>query len=172
MADMKMKPKAKTPPTPKAPGAKPASAPADPAQTAQPQDTSSIQPREDRILVRKLDASQAPPGVIAELTKQADTESPKGTKSAPVMPSSKYILATVEQAGPGGKNDDGTVIPTEVQPGDIVLVRNYAFDDAKSNFALVSESDIMATVGGQQQQATPPPQSQPQQPQPPMPQVQ
>jgi co-chaperonin GroES (HSP10) len=109
------------------------------------------------VLLSRLDANHPANAVLEELISQVETgPTPEtGTEKEPDRP--RYVLATVEQVGPGGKGEDGQVQPMDLQPGDIVLVDGFAFDDPQSNFALVSEGSIKATVKEQQEQPQVPP---------------
>ena len=60
-------------------------------------------------------------------------------------PEPEYVLATVEQVGPGRKDDDGQLVSTELHPGQIVLVQGYSFRP-ESKFAICTEGSVVATL--------------------------
>lgn len=92
-----------------------------------------LTPIRDRIVVRLL---------------EADTV----TKSGIIIPDSaaeKPNQGEVLAAGSGKINDDGTVVPMVVQPGNIVLFSKFAGQTVKidnQEFHILKEDDVMAII--------------------------
>lgn len=99
----------------------------------------AIQPLRDRVLIERID----PPQSIIQLT-----DPDKGIKGR--------VLAI----GPGKRDEDGNVVPVDVQPGDLVLFSSkwndvcegYYHEDGKvpiewpKNLHLVMEGDIIGRI--------------------------
>lgn len=95
-----------------------------------------IQPRNDRVLIRRIDEQK---GLITL------TDAPKSLKG------------TVLAVGPGKRDKDGDFQPTVVKPGDTVLFsskwNDFAGDHqedlplgAESTLHLLQEADILAVI--------------------------
>jgi co-chaperonin GroES (HSP10) len=96
-----------------------------------------IQPRNDRVLIRRIDEQK---GLITL------TDAPKGLKG------------TVLAVGPGKCDEDGDFQPTVVKPGDTVLFNSKWNDFAKDYYDdlplgadrtlhLVQEADVFGIFG-------------------------
>src|ERR1700688_1968934 len=96
-----------------------------------------IQPRHDRVLIRRIDEHK---GLIVL------TDAPKGLKG------------TVLALGPGKWDEDGDFQPTVVKPGDLVLFNSKWNDFSKDHYDdfpiwadpylhLIQEADVLAIIG-------------------------
>ena len=93
----------------------------------------SIQPLEDRVVIRPLDAEQVTSSglVIPDTTKE--------------KPQEGEILAV----GPGRLDDNGKRVPMEVAEGDRVLYSKYAGTEVKidgEELLVVPSRDILAKI--------------------------
>jgi chaperonin GroES len=93
----------------------------------------SIQPLEDRVVIRPLDAEQVTSSglVIPDTAKEKPQE------------------GEVVAVGPGRLDDNGKRIPMEVGEGDRVLYSKYAGTEVKidgEELMIMKESDIMGIV--------------------------
>jgi len=94
----------------------------------------SIRPLEDRVLIEPLEQEETTRGglFLPETAKE--------------KPQQGRILAV----GPGKRNDNGILIPTEVKVGDTVWFAKYAGTEIKINGKrqqIMRESDLLAIVG-------------------------
>ena len=93
----------------------------------------NLKPIRDRIVIRLLEPETATKsGIIIP-------------DNAAEKPSEGEVLA----AGPGRVTEDGTLIPTEVKPGDRVLFGKYAGTAIKidgNEYHILTENDVMAIV--------------------------
>ncbi len=93
-----------------------------------------IKPLGDRVLVEAIE----------------ETEVVKDGIVIPDSAKEKPQEAKVVALGTGKKDDDGNVIPFEVEVGDIVLTSKYGGTDVKvedKEYKILSTSDILAVVG-------------------------
>lgn len=94
-----------------------------------------IRPLQDRVIVKRLEEEQKTAGGIII------------PDSAKEKPQRGEILA----AGPGKKNEDGTVRPLDVKAGDKVLFSKYAGTEIKvegDEVLIMREDDIMGVIEG------------------------
>ncbi len=79
-------------------------------------------------------------------------EADETTAGGIVLPDSakeKVNRARVIAVGPGKRDDNGTVHPLSVSPGDYVLLNKYGgdeFDVDDIKYTIVKESDILAVI--------------------------
>uniref|UniRef100_A0A914DUW6 10 kDa heat shock protein, mitochondrial n=1 Tax=Acrobeloides nanus TaxID=290746 RepID=A0A914DUW6_9BILA len=81
--------------------------------------------------------------VVERLAPEAKS---KGGILIPEKAQGKVLEATVVAVGPGGRIQDGTVIPTQVKVGDRVLLPEYGGSKViidEKEYQLFRESDIM-----------------------------
>jgi chaperonin GroES len=93
----------------------------------------AIQPLDDRIVIRALDAEEKSAGGI--LLPDTAKEKPQRAK----------VLAV----GAGRLTDEGKRIPLDVKPGDTVLFGKYAGTEVKWNgedLKILRESEILAVI--------------------------
>jgi chaperonin GroES len=93
-----------------------------------------VQPLADRILVKRIEQSEAKVGniYIPDTAKEKPQE------------------AEVIAVGPGRVKDDGSRIPLEVKKGDKVLIGKYSGTDVKLNgedHLIIREDDVLAILG-------------------------
>ena len=93
----------------------------------------SIKPLEDRIVVRPLEAEQTTASglVIPDTAKE--------------KPQEGEIVA----AGPGARDENGTVSPLDVKAGDRVLFGKWSGTEVKidgQDLLIMKESDIMGVI--------------------------
>ncbi len=92
-----------------------------------------IKPLSDRILVEPAEA---------ETKTQSGLFIPDNAKEKPMQ-------GKVVAVGKGKKNDQGTVIPLEVNVGDMVLYGKYSGTEVSvdgKNYLIIKESDIFAIL--------------------------
>lgn len=93
-----------------------------------------IRPLSDKIVIKKID--------------EAETVSKGGillTGSAKEKPDYAEVVAV----GPGGRDDNGKLIPMEVKPGDKVMMSKYAGTEVKldgETYSIIKQSDVLAIV--------------------------
>lgn len=93
-----------------------------------------IRPLSDKIVIKKID--------------EAETVSKGGillTGSAKEKPDYAEVVAV----GPGGRDDNGKLIPMEVRPGDKVMMSKYAGTEVKldgETYSIIKQSDVLAIV--------------------------
>ena len=90
-----------------------------------------VQPLQDRVLVKRLDAEEEKVGgiIIPDTAKEKPTE------------------GRVVAIGSGRRMDDGRVVPLQVKKGDRVLFSSYAGSPLKlegEDFVIMGEDDILA----------------------------
>jgi len=92
-----------------------------------------IQPLGNRVLLQRLEEKeQAIGGIIL----------PDSAKK-------KQEQAKVIAVGPGKKLKDGSLLPLEVSPGDIVLIEKYAGQECKiddQEYVITRSDDIIAVI--------------------------
>ena len=80
------------------------------------------------------------------------TKAPTTTKSGLILPSSaseKPNQGTVLAVGEGVLKEDGTVLPLDIEIGDIVIFSEYSGDKVKyegTEYHILSENDILGIV--------------------------
>ena len=89
----------------------------------------------DRVVVRRIEEDQKSPGgvIIPDTAKE--------------KPSQGEIVAV----GPGGRNEQGALVPLEVKPGDRVLFGKWSGTEVKvdgEDLLIMKESDIFGIVEG------------------------
>jgi chaperonin GroES len=94
----------------------------------------SIQPLEDRVVVKSLEAEQTTPSglVIPDTAKE--------------KPQEGEVLAV----GPGRIDDKGNRVPMDVAPGDRVIYSKYGGTEVKhggEEYLILSARDILAKIG-------------------------
>ena len=92
-----------------------------------------FRPLHDRVLVRRIDAEEKTPGgiIIPDTAKE--------------KPQEGEIIA----AGPGGRNEQGQLIPVDVKPGDRVLFGKWSGTEVKidgHDYLIMKESDLLGVV--------------------------
>jgi chaperonin GroES len=98
----------------------------------------SFRPLHDRVLLRRAEEESKTAGgiIIPDTAKEKPQE------------------AEVVAVGPGARDEDGTVRPLDVKPGDRVLIGKWSGTEVKidgDDLIIVKESDIMGVL---EQQAT------------------
>lgn len=93
-----------------------------------------FRPMHDRVLVRRIDAEEKTAGgiIIPDTAKE--------------KPQEGEIIA----AGPGGRSEQGQLIPIDVEPGDRVLFGKWSGTEVKIDgldYLIMKESDLL---GGRQ----------------------
>lgn len=92
-----------------------------------------FRPLHDRVLVRRIDAEEKTAGgiIIPDTAKE--------------KPQEGEIVAT----GPGGRNEQGQLIPIDVKPGDRVLFGKWSGTEVKidgQDYLIMKESDLLGVV--------------------------
>lgn len=94
----------------------------------------SIQPLEDRVVIRQVDAEQT-------------------TSSGLVIPDTakeKPQQGKVYAVGPGRIDDAGNRVPMDIAEGDVVIYSRYGGTEVKlegEEFLILSSRDVLAIVG-------------------------
>ncbi|MFN5485074.1 MAG: co-chaperone GroES [Bradyrhizobium sp.] len=92
-----------------------------------------FRPLHDRVLVRRIDAEEKTAGGIIS----PDTAKEK--------PQEGEVIA----AGPGGRNEQGQLVPLDVKAGDRVLFGKWSGTEVKidgQDLLIVKESDLLGVV--------------------------
>jgi len=95
----------------------------------------NIRPLHDRVVVKRLE----------------EEESTQGGIIIPDSAKEKPQRAEVLAVGPGKKNDDGTVVPTDVKKGDKVLFGKYSGNEITvdgEECLIMREDEILAVIEG------------------------
>jgi chaperonin GroES len=92
-----------------------------------------FRPLHDRVLVRRIDAEEKTAGgiIIPDTAKE--------------KPQEGEIVAT----GPGGRNEQGQLIPIDVKPGERVLFGKWSGTEVKidgQDYLIMKESDLLGVV--------------------------
>lgn len=92
-----------------------------------------FRPLHDRVLVRRIDAEEKTAGgiIIPDTAKE--------------KPQEGEIVAT----GPGGRNEQGQLIPIDVKPGERVLFNKWSGTEVKiegQDYLIMKESDLLGVV--------------------------
>ena len=93
-----------------------------------------FRPLHDRVLIKVLDSEAKTAGgiIIPDTAKEKPQE------------------GEVVAVGPGGKTEDGKLLPMDVKIGDIVLFGKWSGTEVKvdgKEYSIMKESDIMGVVG-------------------------
>ncbi|KRP98722.1 molecular chaperone GroES [Bradyrhizobium pachyrhizi] len=92
-----------------------------------------FRPLHDRVLVRRIDAEEKTAGgiIIPDTAKE--------------KPQEGEIVA----AGPGGRNEQGQLVPLDVGPGDRVLFGKWSGTEVKiegQDYLIMKERDLLGVV--------------------------
>jgi len=92
-----------------------------------------FRPLHDRVLVRRIDAEERTAGgiIIPDTAKE--------------KPQEGEVIA----AGPGGRNEQGQLMPLDVKPGDRVLFGKWSGTEVKidgKELLIMKESDLLGVV--------------------------
>lgn len=92
-----------------------------------------FRPLHDRVLVRRIDVEEKTAGgiIIPDTAKE--------------KPQEGEIVA----AGPGGRSEQGQLIPIDVKPGDRVLFGKWSGTEVKidgQDYLIMKESDLLGVV--------------------------
>jgi chaperonin GroES len=92
-----------------------------------------FRPLHDRVLVRRIDAEERTAGgiIIPDTAKE--------------KPQEGEVIA----AGPGGRNEQGQLVPLDVKPGDRVLFGKWSGTEVKidgKELLIMKESDLLGVV--------------------------
>jgi chaperonin GroES len=92
-----------------------------------------FRPLHDRVLVRRIDAEERTAGgiIIPDTAKE--------------KPQEGEVIA----AGPGGRNEQGQLVPLDVKPGDWVLFGKWSGTEVKidgKELLIMKESDLLGVV--------------------------
>jgi chaperonin GroES len=93
----------------------------------------NFRPLHDRVLVRRIDAEEKTAGgiIIPDTAKE--------------KPQEGEVIA----AGPGGRNEQGQLVPLDVKPGDRVLFGKWSGTEVKidgKELLIMMESDLLGVV--------------------------
>jgi chaperonin GroES len=94
-----------------------------------------FRPLHDRVVVERIDAEERSSGgiIIPDTAKE--------------KPSQGEVIAV----GPGGRDENGKLIPIDVKPGDRVLFGKWSGTEVKIDgveYLIMKESDIMGVLEG------------------------
>ena len=92
-----------------------------------------FRPLHDRVLVRRIDAEEKTAGgiIIPDTAKE--------------KPQEGEVIAS----GPGGRNEQGQLVPLDVKPGDRVLFGKWSGTEVKidgKELLIMKESDLLGVV--------------------------
>ena len=92
-----------------------------------------FRPLHDRVLVRRIDAEEKTAGGVII------------PDSAKEKPQQGEVIAI----GPGGRNEQGQLVPLDVKPGDRVLFAKWSGTEVKidgEELLIMKESDLLGVV--------------------------
>jgi len=92
-----------------------------------------LRPLQDRVLIRR---------VVAEAKTTGGILIPDTAQEKPVQ-------GEVVAVGPGARNNDGTLVPMDVKPGDRVLFAKWSGTEVKlegDELMIMNQADIMGVV--------------------------
>ena len=94
----------------------------------------SFRPLHDRVLVKRIDAEEKTKGgiIIPDTAKEKPSE------------------GRVVSVGPGGRDENGKLIPMDIKAGDRVLFGKWSGTEIKldgEDLLIMKESDIMGVMG-------------------------
>ena len=94
-----------------------------------------FRPLHDRVVVKRIDAEAKSAGgiIIPDTVKE--------------KPSQGEIIAV----GPGGRDENGKLIPIDVKNGDVILFGKWSGTEVKidgTEYLIMKESDIMGIIEG------------------------
>ena len=94
---------------------------------------SSFRPLHDRVLVRRIEAEEKTAGgiIIPDTAKEKPQE------------------GEVVAVGPGARNEQGTLVPTEVKAGDKILFGKWSGTEVKlggEDLLIMKESDVLGLL--------------------------
>lgn len=89
-----------------------------------------LRPLGDRVLVKRMETEEKTgAGIII----------PDAAKE-------KAQTGTVLAVGPGKKNTNGSVMPLEVQVGDVIYFSKYSGNEAGEDYLIIREEDVLGVV--------------------------
>ncbi|MGB8367349.1 MAG: co-chaperone GroES [Candidatus Babeliales bacterium] len=89
-----------------------------------------LRPLGDRVLVKRMETEEKTgAGIII----------PDAAKE-------KAQTGTVLAVGPGKKNTNGSVVPLEVQVGDVIYFSKYSGNEAGEDYLIIREEDVLGVV--------------------------
>ena len=94
-----------------------------------------FRPLQDRVLIRRLESEQKTAGGII----------------IPDTAQEKPMQGEIIAVGPGGRDENGKLIPIDVKAGDIVLFGKWSGTEVKIDgveYLIMKESDIMGVIEG------------------------
>src|SRR6187399_1833513 len=96
-----------------------------------------FRPLHDRVVVRRIDAEEKTKGgiIIPDTAKE--------------KPQEGEVIAV----GPGGRDENGKLIPIDVKTGDVILFGKWSGTEVKidgTEYLIMKESDIMGIIEGKQ----------------------
>src|SRR6266508_1383652 len=92
-----------------------------------------FRPLHDRVVVKRVDAE----------------EKSKGGIIIPDTAQEKPMQGEVIAVGPGGRDENGKLIPIDLKPGDVVLFGKWSGTEVKldgTEYLIMKESDIMGVI--------------------------
>src|SRR5215831_13525912 len=106
-----------------------------------------FRPLHDRVVVRRITAQEKTKGgIIIPDTAQEKT---KGGIIIPDTAQEKPQEGEIIAVGPGGRDDNGKLIPIDVKPGSRVLFGKWSGTEVKldgEELLIMKESDIMGVI--------------------------
>jgi chaperonin GroES len=96
-----------------------------------------FRPLHDRVVVKRIDAEEKTSGgiIIPDTAKE--------------KPQQGEVVAV----GPGGRDENGKLIPIDVKNGDVILFGKWSGTEVKidgTEYLIMKESDIMGIIEGKQ----------------------
>lgn len=93
----------------------------------------AIQPLGNRLVAQRIEEEQQYSGGII----------------IPDSAKEKGQTAKVVAAGPGSKNDDGTVVPLDVKEGDTVMIGKFSGNEISVNgedYVILTEDEVLGVI--------------------------